>query len=481
MADALSDTWNWLLSVPHLGLYLAIGWVAYMLGLGGWILLQKRPPVATLSWLLGLAALPYLGFVVYLVFGPQRIKRHRLRRARSRVSLPEPEAWADAGGAAELATLATATTGIARDSAISVRLLVDGGDTYESLLEAIAGARHHVHLEYYIFAADRSGTLLRDALVERARSGVAVRLLMDAVGSAKCPRTFFAPLLEVGGEIAWFHPMRFGRIWQRTWINLRSHRKILVVDGRIGFTGGINITDEENDRLRNDAYRDLHLRIEGDAVRGLQLLFVEDWAYASGQRDFISSVVKAMPERAPGLIAAQVLGSGPDSPWESIHRLHVGAIHEARKRVWLATPYFVPGEAALMALTSAALGGLDVRVLVPRRSDSLVVTLAARSYFDKLLAAGVRVYEYGPRMLHTKALLVDDDLALVGSANFDARSFSLNFEVCMLLRDHGVAAGLAQLFETDLAKAPRVRADRPQPLWSVRLPEAAARLLSPLL
>ena len=195
MADALSDTWNWLLSVPHLGLYLAIGWVAYMLGLGGWILLQKRPPVATLSWLLGLAALPYLGFVVYLVFGPQRIKRHRLRRARSRVSLPEPEAWADAGGAAELATLATATTGIARDSAISVRLLVDGGDTYESLLEAIAGARHHVHLEYYIFAADRSGTLLRDALVERARAGVAVRLLMDAVGSAKCPRTFFTPLL----------------------------------------------------------------------------------------------------------------------------------------------------------------------------------------------------------------------------------------------------------------------------------------------
>ena len=379
MADALSDTWNWLLSVPHLGLYLAIGWVAYMLGLGGWILLQKRPPVATLSWLLGLAALPYLGFVVYLVFGPQRIKRHRLRRARSRVSLPEPEAWADAGGAAELATLATATTGIARDSAISVRLLVDGGDTYESLLEAIAGARHHVHLEYYIFAADHSGTLLRDALVERARAGVAVRLLMDAVGSAKCPRTFFTPLLEAGGEIAWFHPMRFGRIWQRTWINLRSHRKILVVDGRIGFTGGINITDEENDRLRNDAYRDLHLRIEGDAVRGLQLLFVEDWAYASGQRDFISSVVKAMPEREPGPIAAQVLGSGPDSPWESIHRLHVGAIHEARKRVWLATPYFVPGEAALMALTSAALGGLDVRVLVPRRSDSLVVTPAASS------------------------------------------------------------------------------------------------------
>ena len=180
-------------------------------------------------------------------------------------------------------------------------------------------------------------------------------------------------------------------------------------------------------------------------------------------------------------IAAQVLGSGPDSPWESIHRLHVGAIHAASRRVWLATPYFVPGEAALMALTSAALGGLDVRVLVPRTSDSRLVTWAARSYFDELMAAGVRVYEYGPRMLHTKALLVDDDLAIVGSANFDPRSFRLNFEVSVLFRDAAIAGELSQLYERELALAPRVRADRDRPLWSVRLPEALARLLSPLL
>jgi cardiolipin synthase len=481
MLDPVRDVWQWLLAVPHLGLYLAAGWALYLLGLGGWIVLQKRAPVATLGWLLGLAALPYLGFVIYLVFGPQRIKRHRLRRARSRVSLPEETAWAEAGGGAELATLAQATSGLPASSATDVRLLVDGGATYDALLEAVAGARHHVHLEYYIYAADRTGTALRDALVERARAGVAVRVLLDAVGSGNCPRDFFAPLLEAGGELAWFHPMQFGRIWHRTWLNLRSHRKIAVIDGRVGFTGGINITDEENERLRPDAYRDLHLRIQGDAVRGLQILFVEDWAYATGQRDFISAVAQAMPARDPGPIAAQVLGSGPDSPWESIHRLHVGAIHEAKRRVWLATPYFVPGEAAMMALTSAALGGLDVRVLVPRRSDSLLVTLAARSCFDELMAAGVRVYEYGPRMLHTKALLVDDDLALVGSANFDSRSFSLNFEVCMLFHSQEIAAGLAQLFEGELANAPRVRTDRPTPLWSVRLPEGLARLVSPLL
>lgn len=479
MSHPLAEFWHWLHAIPHLGLYLLLGWVLYVLCLGGWIVLQKRPPVATLSWLLGLAALPYAGFFVYVVLGPQRIRRHRLRRARSRVSLPGPTG--DGDGSMELATLAQSTSGLPASTATDVRLLVDGSATYAAMLEAVRAARHHVHLEYYIFAADGTGTALRDALAERARAGVAVRLLLDAVGSGGTPRDFFRPLLDAGGELGWFHPMHFGRIWRRTWVNLRSHRKIVVVDGRVGFTGGINVTDDENERLREDAYRDLHLRVEGDAVRGLQLLFVEDWSYATGQRDFISSVAQAMPPGTPGPIAAQVLGSGPDSPWESIHRLHVSAIHEAKQRVWLATPYFVPGEAAMMALTSAALGGLDVRVMVPRRSDSLTVTLAARSYYDELMDAGVRVYEYGPRMLHTKALLVDDLLAMVGSANFDSRSFSLNFEVAMLFRDAGIAGELARHFEVDLASAPRVRADRKRPLWSARLPEALARLLSPLL
>jgi cardiolipin synthase len=481
MLDALNDAGHALLGIPHVGLYLALAWIAYLVWLGGWIVLQKRAPVATLSWLLGLAALPILGFVVYYVFGPQRIQRQRLRRARHRVALPAGDERAGTGEGAELARVGHATTGLPRSSAREVTLLVDGAATYTALLAAIAAARHHVHLEYYIFAADRPGTLVRDALAERARAGVAVRLLLDAVGSSGCTRAFLAPLVGAGGEVAWFHPMRFGRFWRRPFLNLRSHRKIVVIDGAVAFTGGINVTDDENDGLRADAYRDLHVRLAGDVVRSLQLVFVEDWAYATGQHGFLSSIEAAMPPPAPGPIAAQALTSGPDSSWEAIHRLHVGAIHAARHRVWLVTPYFVPSEAALMALTSAALAGLDVRVLVPRRSDSLAVTLAARSYFDELLAAGAKVYEYGPRMLHTKALLVDDALALVGSANFDSRSFRLNFEVSMLFDDPAVAADLARLIEGEFAHAPRVRADRPRPLWRVRLPEALARLLSPLL
>ncbi|HVI59527.1 MAG TPA: cardiolipin synthase [Luteimonas sp.] len=481
MFETLHEAWRWLATLPHLRLWLAAAWAAYMLWLGAWIVLQKREPVATLSWLLGLAALPVVGLLVYQVFGPQKIKRHRLRRSRSRM----PREFAGlAGGhdqAAELARLGAATTGLPPSTAREVRLLVDGAATYAALLEDIRQAREHIHLEYYICTPDRTGSELLEALVERARAGVKVRLLLDAVGSSKARRRFFDPLVEAGGEFAWFHPSRFGRIWTRTWINMRTHRKIVVIDGRVGFTGGINVTDDENDGLRADAFRDLHLRIEGDAVRMLQVVFVEDWMYASGRRDLLAELTRVPHEARPGPIATQVLPSGPDSSWESIHRMHVGAIHAARERVWLATPYFVPGEAAKMALTSAALGGLDVRLLVPRRSDTLLVTLAARSYFDELLAAGVKVHEYGPRMLHTKALLVDDDFALVGSANFDNRSFRLNFEVSVLFHDAGIAAQLAQLLAHDLAAATQVRDDRPQPLLRARLPEALARLGSPLL
>lgn len=458
-------------------------WAAYLLLLGGWIVLQKREPVATLSWLLGLALLPYLGFFVYHVFGPQRIRRQRLRRARSRESMDAGAAFEHAAhaDAAELARLAVASTGLAPSTARDVRLLVDGAAKYDALLADIAAATKHVHLEYYIYEPDRTGAALRDALAARARAGVEVRLLVDAIGSARS-RRFFQPLIDAGGEVAWFHPMRFGHVWRRPWANLRTHRKIVVIDGRIAYTGGMNVTDEQDERLGDQAYRDLHLRLEGEVVQRLQLVFCEDWAYATGSRDFLSSVARdTPPDTGPGPIRAQVLVSGPDSPWEAIHRMHVSAIHAAKRRVWMTTPYFVPGEAAMMALTSAAAAGLDVRLLVPRESDSKLVTLAARSYFGALLLAGVKIYEYGPRMLHSKSLLVDDELVLVGSANFDHRSFRLNFEVSVLFDDPGIAATLATLLEGELANAPRVQRGRHRPLLRARLPEALARLLSPLL
>ena len=481
MPDVFLAAWDRIASIPHLGLYLVLAWVLYILWLCVWIVLQKREPVATLSWVLSLALLPYLGFLVYFLLGPQRIRRQRLRRGRSRSGMSHfTSAAASDDACVELARIGQATTGLPPSTATAVQWLEDGCATYASLLEAIARARHHVHLEYYIWNPDRTGRRILEALLERARAGVKVRLLLDAVGSSSMRLHHLRELTEAGAEFAWFHPTRL-RPFTRPWLNLRTHRKIVVVDGGIGFIGGINVCDEEDESLSPTAYRDLHTRVEGEVVRSLQLTFVEDWVYAAGCEPAAFADAGYWPQAEPGPIQAQVLVSGPDSSWEAIHRLHVAAIHEARRRVWLVTPYFVPGEAARMALTSAALGGLDTRLLVPRRSDSRLVTLAARSYFDELLQAGVQVYEYGPRMLHTKALLTDDALCLVGSANFDHRSFRLNFEASLLLRDPQACQELSRLVETEFAHARRVRLDRPQGLWRHRLPEAFARLLSPLL
>jgi len=486
MRETLHSLWTSVSSIPHAAQVLAATYVVYLVLLACYILLQKREPVATLSWILSLAALPYIGLFVFYVFGPQKIVRQRLRRGRSREGMEAYNAVCPADvHCTELARIGQATTGLPPSTATAVDWLVDGGATYAAILEAIAGARRHVNLEYYIFEPDHAGTAMRDALAERARAGVTVRLLLDAVGSSRIRRRFLQPLLEAGAEVVWFHPRQLLKPFKRPWLNLRTHRKLVVIDGRIAFTGGINITDAEDDSRNPDAYRDLHTRLAGHVVRSLQLVFLEDWIYASGQGmthfDREDLFPSDSPAREDGTVQAQVLVSGPDSSWEAIHRLHVAAIHEASRRVWLVTPYFVPGEAARMALTSAALGGLDTRLLVPRRSDSLFVTLAGRSYYDELLQAGVKIYEYGPRMLHTKAFIADDDTCIVGSANFDHRSFRLNFELSMLYHDRGLTAELEAILEQEFARATPVLPDRRCPLWRQRLPEAVARLASPLL
>jgi len=486
MREALYSLWTSVSSIPHAAQILAATYVVYLVLLACYILLQKREPVATLSWILSLAALPYIGLFVFYVFGPQKIVRQRLRRGRSREGMEAYNTVCPADvHCTELARIGQATTGLPPSTATTVDWLVDGAATYAAILEAIAGARRHVNLEYYIFEPDHAGTAMRDALIERARAGVTVRLLLDAVGSSRVRRRFLQPLLAAGAEVVWFHPRQLLKPFKRPWLNLRTHRKLVVIDGRVAFTGGINITDAEDDSRNPDAYRDLHTRLAGHVVRSLQLVFLEDWIYASGQGmgnfDREDLFPSDGPAREDGTVQAQVLVSGPDSSWEAIHRMHVAAIHEASRRVWLVTPYFVPGEAARMALTSAALGGLDTRLLVPRRSDSLFVTLAGRSYYDELLQAGVKIYEYGPRMLHTKAFIADDDTCIVGSANFDHRSFRLNFELSMLYHDRGLTAELEAILEQEFARATPVLPDRHCPLWRQRLPEAVARLASPLL
>lgn len=456
---------------------MAVAWTVYIVAMAVWIVLEKREPAATLGWLLSLAALPLIGFAVYHLIGPRRIRRHRQRRLCARAGL-DASLPTDEGEAMhpQLAALAQATTGIGPLHTLETTLLRDGAATYDAMLDAIAGATNHIHLASYIYDPDTTGRRMRDALIEKAQSGIKVRVLLDSVGSSRLRQSFFKDLIAAGGELAWFHPVRF-RPLRRSTLNLRSHRKILVVDGGTGFTGGVNISDAQDRRQRTDAHCDLHLRFSGSAVSALQLCFLEDWAYASGKAAADGAF---WPAPAAGGAPALVLPSGPDSPWEAFHRLSVELIHDARERIWLVTPYFVPSEAARMALSNAALRGVDVRVMLPRRADSLLVSAAARSYYDEFLAAGVRIFEYWPNLLHAKATLVDRHHVLIGSGNFDTRSFRLNFELSVLVADADLAAAMEVAWHDYATRTMEIQPGT-RGSWLRRLGEAAARPLSPLL
>jgi cardiolipin synthase len=450
-----------------------------------WIVLQRRAPAATLAWIFGLALLPIIGVAFYVVFGPRRITRSRNRRLRARARLAEVLERARAAEnhdpppqALRLARLGTAADGLPLSSCQRVDLLVDGARTYDALCAAIAAARHHVHLEYYIFVPDAVGERIMDALIERARAGVKVRLLVDAVGSSHLRGRHWARLRAAGVELDRFHRLRFVSL--RPLVNFRTHRKIAIVDGVVGFTGGINVTVDHDERLNPRAFRDTHVRLEGLAVRWLQIVFLEDWQYATGRSPTDRAYFPDVEER--GDRAVQIVASGPDSEHEPIKKMYFAAITGAEQRVLVRTPYFVPDEAMLGALTTAALRGVDVRVMVPRASDSRLVSAAARSYFDELLRAGVRIFEYLPRMLHAKTLVVDDGFAAVGTANFDNRSFRLNFEVSAVVHGPELAAELAQLFATDLEDTREVKlGNAARSRFGKRLGESMARLMSPLL
>lgn len=469
---------------------LTVAEVLLVVFLVAWIALERRSPLATLAWIMVVVALPVGGPILYYLIGHRRVKRNRFKRLRARLSLDKdrdklrarPDASSRVpphGRTRQLMTLATTVGGAPPVTATSMKLLIDGDETFAAIEEAIRAARHHVHLEYYIFEPDQTGTRLRDLLIERAKAGVEVRLLCDGVGSHHLGKRFLKPLFEAGVRFAWFGAVRLARLRPRL-VNFRTHRKIVVVDGRVGFTGGINITDDEMPSVRGPrAWRDTHLRFEGAAVRWLQLVFLEDWSYAAGSAP---TGAEFFPDAPEGPHAMQILASGPDEPWHAIQKLYFSAIAGAQERVLVATPYFVPDEAMLTALITAALRGVDVRVLVPRRSDSRTVSAATRSFFLDLVRAGVRVFEYTPGMMHGKTLVVDDVFAAVGTANMDSRSFRLNYEVAAAAYDSELVEVLAASFTRDLGRAREVdRGALGNERLRSRIAQAGARLLAPLL
>ncbi len=459
--------------------------VAYLIVMIVVIILEKRSPISTIAWILAVAMLPYVGLVVYFFFGPHRVKRKRMRHGRSGQQVRRQLATyverhsqdVTAPHRTQLARLAVRSSGSAMSTAKSIDVLGGGKAAFDSIEEAIRSAKHHVHVLYYIFKNDRTGTRIRDALTERAKAGVTVRLLTDGVGTS-LSRKFLKPFRAAGGQYARFNPLALGRFLPR--VHLRNHRKIVIVDGRIGFLGGINVGDDYDESVSaRQAFRDTHLRIEGGAVRELQFTFLEDWHFSTNEIVRDKNMFPPSDDDEPQ--AAIIVPSGPDQEWESIEHVYFTAITQADEFIQLTTPYFVPDEPIRVALCSAALRGVRVELIVPRRSDSLIVTAAARSYFDELLRAGIHVYEY-PKMVHAKTMVVDGKIAIVGSANLDNRSFRLNFEVSALFYDESALAELSRLFVADKNKCRHITARmRSRITLPMRLAEASARLLSPIL
>jgi cardiolipin synthase len=471
----------WIVALAYTLSLLSIRWV---------LLLKKREPTSSVAWILLIIALPVLGGLLFLVFGINRVERLAvgMKRETRRVlgpNLPELTQFESPpkdsreplqNGLMRLATqinLMPATFGN------RVEVLDRTPRTFALIEQAIGAAKQTLHLEYYIWRPDRTGTHLRDLLIQKAREGVAVRFLYDGIGSITLSRRFLRPMRAAGILVAAFLP---GRALLHRWsVNLRSHRKILVVDGTVGFTGGMNIGDEylgKNPQL--GFWRDTHLRLHGPAVLQLQQVFVEDWLFATNEELSLPAVFPAPQEC--GDVVAQVLVGEPIGDLSTFHSVLFAAINDARKQILLATSYFVPPESLVTALETAARQGVRVRLLLSGRCAYFWTLAAGRSYYESLLRAGVEIYEYQQGLMHAKTLTIDRQWSLVGTANFDTRSLFLNFEVGVAVYDERIAIQLEDQFERDIAHSNRILLEawleRPE---SHVLTENLWRLLAPVL
>ncbi len=475
------------MELPWFGIFVG-SYVAWVLVACTTLLLERRSPTATLAWIFAFVAIPVVSGVYYMMFGPRRLKRRRRRYGIARGSINRKLSQAgDGPGLPELAPDAAALAQVGRKLeqgeptfASAVRLLDDGEETLRALEEKILESKHHIHLEYYIWEPDDIGTYFRDLLTAAAQRGVEVRVLYDAMGSSHLTDAFWRPLREAGGEVLPFNPVGFLRI---TFGNFRTHRKIAVCDGLAGFLGGINLHNPATaTRSGKDAWRDQHVRIDGEPVYRLQRLFLENWNYSKGAFKLTAhNAEEYFPAARVGKgVPMQILSSGPDDNNAPMHAYFLAALSTARTRVLIETPYLVPDEPLESALRIAELRGVDVQVIVPRHGDSRIVTAASHTYCDSLGKAGISVYEYGPPMLHAKTIVIDETVGIISTANLDNRSFRLNFEVAAAFYDEAIIQKLANRFEEDRAASRPFRSRRRSERLAVLL-ESIARLTSPVL
>lgn len=463
------------------------------------IFFQRRNPTTVWAWLLLLYFIPVLGFVLYLILG-QNFRKDRMFRMKEiegeikyavrrqeesiyRKKLKLKDSELDRFKRLILYNLNEGEAVLTDNN--DVRIYTDGEEKFRALLEEMEHARNYIHIQYYIIRGDELWQEIEEVLIRKARQGVEVRILFDSMGCRGrkgMGSADWARLREAGIQAAEFFPAVFGKLQFR--INYRNHRKIVVIDGRLGFVGGFNIGREYVGKDAKFGYwRDTHICIEGSAVTSLAVRFVLDWNYAAKENLFLEDRLFEIPDYIrEGKDLVQIVSSGPDSGSQVIRDNYLRMIHMARKSIYIQTPYFIPDDSIRNALIIAAKSGIDVRIMIPCKPDHPFVYWATYSYMGEMVEAGARCYTYDNGFLHTKCLCVDGLVSCIGTANMDIRSFSLNFEVNAVIYSAGTTGKLMKAFESDIAKSTLITKKKyEQRSLEVRVKEQFCRLFSPVL
>ncbi len=475
----------------HMGVQTIVGTILFLsycvtiLGLVLVIMMENRNPLKTIPWVIVLLLLPGLGLLFYFLFGQDNRKQRIISRRTYKRIMKRPHGISlrkDTHPVPDQYRPLTHLLGVSNEFSLlygsEIAVYTNGNDKFNALLEAIEQATHHIHLEYYIFCNDEIGNRVKEALIRKAKKGVEVRVLYDDVGCWNVKKSFFREMKEAGIEVYPFLrvvlPVFSGKV------NYRNHRKIVVIDGTVGFMGGMNIADRYWKGTSWGSWRDTHFRIRGKGVYGLQSAFLIDW-YVITRRLLNGKVYyPKVPVLSNTLM--QVITSGPVGQWRILLQATIKVIATAKKYIYIQTPYFLPTEGLNQALQTAALSGVDVRLMLPKRADARSVNMASHSFIDDMVKAGAKVYFYNPGFLHSKMVLSDDMLTCIGSANMDFRSFEHNFEVNAFVYDESFALQMKKIFFHDLHNCEKLVPARwlKRPLKQ-RLAESFMRLFSPLL
>ena len=453
------------------------------------VVLENRQPAKTVAWVLLLVGVPVAGWILFYFFG-QNIRKERYigKRAYDLLTQKVPRAKAYEScdkGEQKYGRLINFNRSRARAQLTSdnkVAQMWNGTAMLAALLKDIEAAKHHIHLQTYIIEEDEVGSAVIKALVEKVKQGIKVRLLYDDVGCWRMRKEFLEPLRRAGGETQAFMPVHFRRLTHRA--NYRNHRKIVVVDGKVGYVGGMNLAERYLSK-KGGEWRDAHLRIEGGAVTELQRIFVSDWYFTTQELPYDAQYFPAhfstQTSDTQG-VQMQVVLANPVARYPHIMYALTWVIQNTKRYLYLQTPYFMPSEVVMQALRTAALSGVDIRIMIPEKPDSKILRWGNDSYIEDALRAGIRIYMYKNGFLHSKCVVADDDWCTVGSSNMDQRSFDNNFEVNAFIYDEAVAKEVKTQFFVDAEHCRELNIEewRERPLYKKCL-ESATRIISPIL